>query len=257
MKIKSFYFLNKNMTKFQIASDLHIEAYDKNPVCEDFIDPNCDILILAGDIGRITRFDQIKSFLFSVCPRFKIVLYVPGNQEYYRVENMEEYSFDEINLKLTELQKEIKNLYVLNQKMVIINDVCIVGCTLWSEAMITLPEFIVKIPSMSTRRYNKLHFEAVKFLKKAISYSKFKKLKLLVVTHHCPSYSFLQFQSRFSSLYASNLDYLFFENIHTWIFGHTHENHDKFINKIRFVTNQKGKGKNMANNFLKNKIIEV
>lgn len=246
------------MTKFQIASDLHIEAYDKNPVCEDFIDPECEILILAGDVGRITRFDQIKSFLISVCSKFKIILYIPGNQEYYRVDHMPENSFYEINLKLAELQKEIKNLYILNRKIVIINDVCIVGCTLWTQAMITLPDFIVKIPNMTKEKYNKLHRDSVKYLQKAISYAKSKKLKLLVVSHHCPSYSFLDYQSKFSSLYASNLDYLFVEkDIHTWVFGHTHENHDRYIKGIRFVTNQRGKGKNMPSNFLKNKIIEV
>lgn len=248
------------MTKFQIASDLHIEAFDRNVGHEDFISPDsdCKVLILAGDIGRITKFEQIKYFLTSVCPKFKIVVYVPGNQEYYKVEGFPLNTFEEIKNKMNLLQKDISNLLILDRDVVIIDDVCIYGTTLWSEALVQIPRFIVKIPFMSTRRYNEMHFQAVYCLQKVIEYAKFKKLKLLVVSHHCPSFSFIEKKDKYSSLYASNLDYLFDKNnIHTWIFGHIHKNHDIYINGVRFVTNQRGKGNKLCKTFSKNKCIQV
>lgn len=257
------------MTKFQLASDLHIEAFNDDIKSEDFIVPyvdpitneKCEILILAGDIGRITRFEQIKSFLKDVCSKFKLVLYVPGNQEYYKVDGMKRYTMDEINLKLKQLKKEISNLHILNRKIVIINDVCILGCTLWSYASVPVPKFIIKIPDMTTEKYNNLHKKELEFIKKGIEYAKSKNLKLLVVSHHCPSFDFIQDKTtQFSCFYASNLDYLFNDetnSIHTWVFGHCHKNFDVDINGTHFLSNQKGKGKTLADNFSKNKIFEV
>lgn len=268
------------MTRFQLASDLHIEAYDENEIkSENFIkyDPelNCDILILAGDIGRVTRFEQLRFFLKDVCSKFKIVLYVPGNQEYYKVDGMDVFTFDEINLKLKQFQKEISNLYILNRKIVIINDVCILGCTLWSDASIPIPKFIVKIPDMTSLKYSQLHKKDLAFIKKGMEFARSKKLKLLVISHHCPSFQFVQdFRTKYSSLYGSNLDYLFGcdqnienveneknekneKNVHTWVFGHSHKNFDLNIKGTHFVSNQKGKGRMIAENFSENKIFEI
>ena len=72
------------MTNFQIVSDLHIE-YKSNDVPDPLtlITPSADILILAGDIGSFYQYDQLKTFLINLCPYFKVVVYVPGNHEYY------------------------------------------------------------------------------------------------------------------------------------------------------------------------------
>jgi hypothetical protein len=94
-----------------------------------------------------------------------------------------------------------------------------------------------------------------------INYCKNKGLKLVVVSHHCPTYKVLENKQsdKYSSLYGSHLDYLLkSDNIHTWIFGHNHKNYD-FIseNGTRLVSNQKGKPKDNITDFSKEKIITV
>ena len=73
-------------TTFQIASDLHIEYKNDEP-CNPlkFITPSADILILAGDIGSFYKMNQLKTFLTELCCYFLLVIYVPGNNEYYNV----------------------------------------------------------------------------------------------------------------------------------------------------------------------------
>jgi len=119
------------MTSIQIASDLHIEF--KNDDIPDplyYITPSADILILAGDIGSLYKIDQLKGFLEKLCPLFATVIYVPGNHEYYTVQNYEHLSMNKLLNRLYDIEKDIKNLYVLNQSSIVIDDICITGCTL-------------------------------------------------------------------------------------------------------------------------------
>lgn len=70
----------------QIASDLHLNHQESDKV-EEYIVPKGDVLVLAGDIGNLHRYDQLFTFLQKVSELFQYVLYVPGNHEYYRVNN--------------------------------------------------------------------------------------------------------------------------------------------------------------------------
>jgi predicted phosphodiesterase len=248
------------MVLFQIASDLHIEVLKDIPNMHNYIEPKAEILILAGDIGRVTKFEQLKSFINIVCSKFKIVLYVLGNHEFYKVEGMEEKSMDEILKMVESLKEDNKNLYILNRMSVIIEDVCITGCTLWSKCIIQLPSYIVKIPNMDTSKYNHLFKKDYNYLVDMTKYCQEKNLKLLVVTHHCPSFDLINRKDdKNSCLYASNLDYLFLkEKIHTWIFGHSHKNCDYITpGGTRLVCNQRGKFKEEARYFSKSKLINV
>ena len=65
------------MVELQIASDLHIEyKNDDIPDPLDYITPNADILILAGDIGSLYKINQLEGFLIKICQYFKYVIYV-------------------------------------------------------------------------------------------------------------------------------------------------------------------------------------
>ena len=57
--------------------------------------------------------------------------------------------------RLYDIEREIDNLYILNQSSIVINDVCITGCTLWSKPTINIPKFIVRIYGMNTEIYEK------------------------------------------------------------------------------------------------------
>ena len=156
-------------------------------------------------------------------------------------------------------QFSLKNLILLNRKSMIIDNVCIVGCTLWSKIE-QLP-FFVRIPELTTSKYNSLFYSDLNYIKGMIQYCKTHNLKLLVVTHYCPTMKFIKRLNKYDCLYGSNLDYLLRgELVHTWVFGHNHENVDCFSRDgTRLVTNQRGKPKDAfaIDGFSKEKIIRL
>lgn len=250
-----------NMVKFQIMSDIHIENLEDDLKIEDFIQPSTEILILAGDIGRVTKYKQLENFLKKICPFFEIVLYVLGNHEYYRVDNIKPKTMDEIILDLNSIKNNIPNLYILNRNSVIIDNVCITGCTLWSHVNINIPSFIVRIPYINSTKYNYLFQRDLNYIENMISYCQKKSLKLLVVTHHSPTFTvgLKKENDKYKTLYYNNLDNLLCSTkVHTWVCGHTHKNFDIITSRgTRVVSNQKGKLKDKVYGFSLNKIIEV
>lgn len=250
------------MLNLQIVSDLHIEyKNDETPNPLDYITPEAEILILAGDIGSFYKINQLREFLSQLCVHFETVVYIPGNHEYYIPnDNYTPLSMYKLLDRVYEIEKEISNLYVLNQSSVIINDVCISGCTLWSRAEINIPKFIVKIPDMNTYLYNKKHFNDLKYIDNMNDYCIKNNLKLVVVTHHCPTDKVLTFRKRYkyASLYTTNLEqFIAKSNIHTWICGHVHQNFDFIEGNTRIVGNQRGKPRDNIEDFSKSFVIDI
>jgi hypothetical protein len=73
----------------RLHSDLHLEGFygrDAETLSLDFIPPDYrdtdSILVLAGDIS--SHGPQVLDFIEVCRQRFKYVLYIPGNHEYYR-----------------------------------------------------------------------------------------------------------------------------------------------------------------------------
>lgn len=78
--------------KIRIISDVHTEFVyeDEGEVAEmvaralpELPDDPATILIIAGDLGSMHRPRNIAAFLRCVAPRFRRVIYTPGNHEYY------------------------------------------------------------------------------------------------------------------------------------------------------------------------------
>ena len=252
------------MTSLQIVSDLHIEFKNNdvpNPL--DLITPTADVLILAGDIGSFYKIDQLRAFLEKLCPLFQIILYVPGNCEYYTVPGDSNFqNMNQLLDRLYTISKGLPNLYVLDKSSVKIGNVCIAGCTLWSEPKIEVPSYIVRVHKMNTAVYKSKHESELKYVKKMIKYCREKKHKLIVVTHHCPTYRVLdgaRKREKLYSLYASHLDELLRkEYVDTWVCGHTHKNFDLVTNDgTRVVSNQKGKPKDRVLDYSKEFVITV
>lgn len=251
------------MVKVQIVSDLHIEYNNSQKLDPlSFIDPSADILIMAGDIGNLYKDEQLKDFLEKVCLYFDLVLYVPGNWEYYMVSGYPPMTMNNLMYKLISMTKNIKNLRILDNSSILIDDVCIAGCTLWSDLNIELPKYIVRIHKVNTETYKLMYEKSVKYIKKIIGYCQEKKYKLVMVTHHCPTYETLAKSSKSEklySLYSSHLDALLKKDlVHTWICGHTHSNFDFYSEEgTRVVSNQKGKVKDNIMDYKKNFTIDV
>lgn len=251
------------MLNLQIASDLHIE-YKNNDIPDplDYITPNAEILVLAGDIGSLYKINQLEGFLKKVCEYFKTVIYVPGNQEFYISPEIEPVSMNQLTIRLYEIENNIENLYILNQSSLIIDDICITGCTLWSDLKIKIPKFIVRIHGINNTIYEKKFENDVKYIKKMINYSKSNNLKFVAITHYCPTYKVLKDSNKrdkYTSLYTSELDYLLSDDqVNTWICGHIHKNFDfNTENGTRVVGNQLGKPKDNIKDYSKNFIVKI
>ena len=251
------------MVTFQIASDLHIE-YKNNDVPDPltFITPISDYLILAGDIGSFYKINQLKKFLSELCKHFIKVFYIPGNHEFYTFNEYKPVPINNLLYRMYELENSINNLFILNRASIIIDDICITGCTLWSKLEIEIPKYIVRINGITNKIYEENHKNDLQYIEKMIQYSQNNNLKLLVITHHCPTYKVLdniKKKDKIISLYVSNLDNLLTsEKVNTWVCGHIHKNFDFYTeNGTRIVGNQKGKLKDKITDFCKNFIITI
>ena len=95
-----------------------------------------------------------------------------------------------------------------------------------------------------------------------INYCENNCLKLVVVTHYCPTLKVLKNfhkKDKLISLYVTPLDYLLESSkVHTWICGHIHKNFD-FITEggTRVVSNQKGKPRDNITDFYKDFLVEI
>lgn len=251
------------MVKVQIVSDLHIEyKNDQVPDTNKFINPDAEILIMAGDIGSLYKKEQLSVFLKKVCALFKLVIYVPGNHEYYMVEGLETKKMSELKQNLNHIERSIENLHVLDRSSIRIGDVCIAGCTMWSQPLCVIPKFLLRIKGINTMKYKNMHSKDIKYIKNIIDYCSSKNYKLTIITHHPPSYKCIENgkkRKKYESLYATDLENLLDgDKVQNWICGHVHKNFDFVTEKgCRVVSNQKGKQKDRIKDYSKNFTIEL
>ena len=242
------------MISVQIASDLHIECLEDNNVDPlKYITPTADILILAGDIGSLYKPLQLKNFISILSPLFQIILYIPGNHEYYMVDQVQ-LTFKTLDIRLKQLAEDIPNLHILNRDSIRIGNLCIAGCTLWTKPECQVPNFIVRVHQMDTATYHRQHIKDLRYATQIIDHCKNRGYELLMVTHHPPSHKVLDGtnkRKKFMSLYSTNLDHLLDkERVQTWICGHTHHNFDIVADLgCRVVSNQKGKPKDKITDY--------
>ncbi len=241
------------MSDIYVISDIHLE-FNTNYDISNFITPpknNNSILIIAGDVCPIYMRDTLKKFLGDVCSLFKHVLYVPGNNEFYRVKNVDSETFTNLCKELDEYSETFSNLHILNNSCVSIGEYVFCGSILWSEANVELPNFF-KISGFNKDIYNRKNTNDKKFIRQFIKETKDIGLKRVIITHYPPSEMCLKkysgFSDKYRSLYYNNLDELFYEDL-VWIYGHTHYNVDSKINNTRLVSNQYGKGKKNEDSF--------
>ena len=104
--------------RFQIASDFHIEKKDKDIDISELIKPSAPYLILAGDVGSLYKYDQLKDFLEKICKLYIKVFYIPGNHEFYTIKGISGIPFYQLIRNLHNLEKIIDNLEILNRKII-------------------------------------------------------------------------------------------------------------------------------------------
>jgi predicted phosphodiesterase len=250
--------VNKYGLKIQIASDLHIELIDKNKQMRKFlrmIKPSAPYLALMGDICYFQDYDLLYDIFNNLSILFKKIIYIPGNHEYY-TKVPEDYKY--LLYRAKSIAKGT-NVIILDNDVIMLEGVKIIGSTLWSNIPRIHYQYMKnymndykeiyklddnKIVKINPEDTVNLHKESIKFIQKELYKSYDKKEKVLILTHHAPltrNTSSEKYEGRIGNTgFATNLDYLFFNNINTWIFGHTHYTCNFKYKNTNIISNPKG-----------------
>jgi len=240
--------------KLRIISDIHLEfsdgVYDL-PILED---EENQTLIIAGDLAPITK-NMMGGFLDESCSRFKNVIMIAGNHEYYykgSIINQDVY-FDQF-------MEKYDNFHFLQNEILMIDDVIVLGCTLWTNfndhdhgimarAQYQMNDFV-------HIRYNKKLFSTSNwlgenmisrvFLWDSLETFKDDSRKKIVITHHLPSKSSIgeSFYYTRGEEYIYNYcsddmaEWLKMTDLH--IHGHVHNSVDYVEEGCRVVSNPRG-----------------
>lgn len=239
--------------KIQFMSDLHLEFHPSIPFEFDITG---DVLVLAGDIHSGTKHCSILS---DLAKEYQKIFYVLGNHEFYRNE-----WYDVLNKH--KIYKYPNNVHFLHYEAepVIYNGVAFIGDTMWTDisnprsALVAKHNmndyFLCKIKDrrLDPKDTTDAHFQAKKYISQQINnvnnttskafqernYAN----KIVMVTHHLPSFSSVPIQYRWEQTnpaYYTNLHDLM-QNVDLWIHGHTHDSCDYTEVGCRVVCNPRG-----------------
>jgi len=237
--------------KVQILSDLHTEFLPQReyPVARflEQIVPVAPILLLAGDVGNVSAFSYMYRELFrDVSKKFEHIFFVLGNHDYYQLKDSVRNTMEEVEDHITGLLENLPNVHFLNRGTFDLDDEWrIIGCTFWSNTDdVRLINDATYIPNMTTESYNQLHNRDRAFIDQEISRAQHEGKRVIVVTHHLPSFQLIS--NKFRKLgpanrcYASNCEDLLRSPVELWAFGHSHSPTNQQINGIACMSNPIG-----------------
>ena len=258
--------------KITVISDLHLEF----STLKIENSQEADVLILSGDILmaeilheypvtltelslnaiRHSKAIKFREFLQSCSDKFKNVVYVAGNHEFYSGKFYSGLDY------LKEECLKYPNIHFLENKSVIIDDVIFIGATLWTDCHKEDPLTMYHLPYLmndyvtiknDNADYRKLrisdtinrHKNSLAYIENAVKNAPSDK-KVVVVTHHSPSYLSISEKYKkdheMNGGYHSDLSSFILDNpnILLWTFGHTHEVLNYKIGTTRLVCNPRG-----------------
>lgn len=268
--------------KIQYVSDLHLEF--RPTLATKILTVTGDILILAGDVspcGLDYQFHVFETFLNHYTSKYKHIIHVAGNHEYYAdSSSTEPWTMRVIQNKLLRLNKQFPNYHFLHDRVICIDratfvvtypdmeppfngrGLCIIGSTLWTH----IPEaehsmmrnrmndyheiFVSKqgqITNITPSHVTACYERHAAFIRKALRHYSGKD-KVLIVTHHKPYKATDPSKSRKNSN-AYHSDFLHYlaqdtnlaAKVLAVIYGHTHE-HDHETTRFPFPILSNPKG---------------
>lgn len=231
--------------KIQILSDLHFEfhADNGNSFVEGLDASGVDVLVLAGDICSV---NQLKNTFDIFSTKYKNIIFVPGNHEYYKS------SFDVVNAELK------KYVHVLNPGVLTLDGIKFVGATMWFEDR-----------GLSRDRKNcigdyffiKDHHKIGEFNKEHVRFLEENAEDAVVITHHLPSYDCVSYRFAGSPLnvfFVHSMDRMIkILKPKLWIHGHTHDSVDCMIGDTRVVANPFGYPREINPQFIEKFLVET
>ena len=202
---------------------------------------------IPGDIGIGL---QGAEWIWSMASRFKGIVYVAGNHEFYKG------NYTQVRKDLDEFSWP-DNVHYLNGGTCIIGDIRFIGTTLWTDNDRSDPMFAMyvnrQLNDYTFIRYGQnlfrpehsaiLHAQDRENIVTHLSRVK-ENEKVVVVSHHLPSYQCVHKDYRgnkLNSAYASNLDdIIYYYKPILWLFGHSHKTCDIEIGSTHMRSNPRG-----------------
>jgi len=232
----------------QYCSDLHLEFSDNRAYIKNNpIIAKCDILLLAGDIIPFSMLDKFDWFFDEISGQFETVYWIAGNHEYYGADIKERSGsfFEPIR----------ENVFLVNNFSVEVGSTTIILSTLWSKIS-EVNKLSIQYGMNDFRHIrfgsrifnptdcNTLFNENLAFLEEELLKIK-KNQKVVVVTHHVPTYYNYPEKYKHSVLndaFATELDsFMRRFSIDYWIYGHSHSNTPDFkLGNTVLTNNQLG-----------------
>jgi Icc-related predicted phosphoesterase len=253
------------MTILQLASDLHVDFHaDKGVAIINELAANADkvdYLIIAGDLCSSQYKGRIPETLKRLCDKFKHVIFITGNHEYYGS------SFGEVDNLIRDMDDPnlptyIPNLITLQAgKVHKIGEYEIIGDTAWFQNTGAAKLFTNYLNDFfEIRNFAKLVYKREEACRKFLE-AKVNK-NSIVVTHHLPTPECIS--QRFKT---SNINCYFLNDYSElirnrspliWMFGHTHDSVDMKLHNTRLICNPLGyRGEHSNLTFNPSLLIEV
>lgn len=252
--------------RIRLLSDLHIEG---NAFYYEYAGE--DVIVLAGDIHTKNR----HRFILDQIPPYVKIVMVAGNHEYYGS------VFEDVNDWLSDLQAEYQNFYFLDNDCMLAGDVAFYGGSMFTDMNLYgdtwkatqyahkgIADFswIDKMRGTGDEQIKRRwivddhRYQHELFCKGLVEWKEMPTTnKRVVVSHFVPHPICIDRKwhgSPINPYFVQDME-KYMDGIDLWLFGHTHDSHDKIVNNTRLVSNPRGYGKENSNGFNPNLIIEI
>ena len=264
--------------KIQIISDIHLEFYENPKSCE-YLKPKARILCIVGDLCCIDDAKKIKLFFDKIHSMFKLIMWVPGNHEYYVSKCPDKYNtVYYIDLRNNKICSKYDNIKYLKNKRIeyLYNNTLyrFIGSTLWSYIPPKLGKDVENLMSDYSNIYlwnsrtkiarkitykdvNLWHKKNIKFINNEINNSrklkqhiskniqnqkkKYSNIKTIILTHHKPFIDKDSDRSSESCAYESDqTNIMKRSHVNAWVYGHTHKYYKGKIGDCLLASNPRG-----------------
>lgn len=258
----------------RLVSDLHLEFLQSlfkeggysyassfsNKILTPLSSDKESVLILAGDILLIKHIDDYAYFFKVISERFKTVLWVFGNHEWFK-NTMKVERLVEVKSKLS----IYSNIHILDNETYEDEKYHFIGTTLWSDIKkgdyLTALDVVavsydfkkiefkegVRYSKLRPRHVTKMFMDNERFIQDELLKIKYSQKKKVVITHHPPTERAItpymkthpDFWSDFGNV---KFEYFVEHDIvpDLWVHGHVHETQDIKEGDLNIISNARG-----------------
>ena len=240
---------------FDLISDLHIDTWPQFDWTYKATSAYC---VVAGDVARDTK--TVIDTLRHLGQCYQAVFYVDGNDEHvHQYENLS-HSYRELIKKI----KRLPNVIFLQNNVVVIDDVAILGTNGWwtydldpginQQAVSEWFQIKTNTSATCAKAVGRMATTDATYMVSSVKQLQYHDdvKKIVCVTHTVPCGNLishdigltghLKFNTMGNSFMMQALSADIKNKVHTWCFGHYHGSVDQIHQGVRFVNNCRGRG---------------